>query len=634
MLPDARSSLPAMRAARPESNRLLTLATVVAIVAVLYLARALLIPIAFAIVLAFVLAPPVSWLERLGIGRVAAVATTVGTSALAIALVGWLVAAQSLALVSELPRQRELIRAKLAVLETRTDGWLSRAREGMAVLREEIVDREGRPEPGPGGSTGPTVGSDSTTGAAPLGALVDGPPGPRTPQELEGRGPPSDEPATSDAIGLADAADRLLDIVVSAGIVAIFVTVILLKREDLRDRALALAGAERLHLSTQIVDDAAHRVSRFLLTQLLVNIAFGAAIAVGLFVIGVPNAILFGALVVPLRFVPLVGLWIAAGVPIAVAALNFDGWTVPLLTTGLFVLVEVVIASVVEPWAFGTRTGISVAAVVLALVFWTWLWGAPGLVLAMPLTVCLAAVARQLPSHRWLRVLLDDRPTLPESARVYQRLLALDADEAMGIARASMAQRGLAATYDTVLLPALTMLERDRHAGSIDESRERFALDELRDIVDTLADEAPGATSPTDLQPGVRDAQVICLPAGDLGDEIAAAMLARLLDRRGVPTTVLASSSLFSERIAAAAKSRPAQLCVSAVPPSAELQARRACKGLREPDAEPSIRLIVGLWGAVSDAAQRERLSKAGADIVVHDLSNAVRAIAGEGALP
>lgn len=622
-----------MRAARPESHRLLTLVTVVAVVAVLYLARALLIPIAFAIVLAFVLAPPVSRLERLGIGRVAAVATTVGTSLLVIALVGWLVAAQSLSLVSELPRQRELIRAKLAVLEAETDGWLSRAREGMAVLREEIVDRKGRHERGTTGSSASTAESESTTGGTPLGA-AESPQGAGLPKELEGGGPTMDERATAAPLRFADAAERLLDVAFSAGIVAIFVTVILLKREDLRDRALALAGAERLNLSTQVVDDAADRVSRFLLTQLLVNIAFGTAIAVGLFVIGVPNAILFGALMVPLRFVPLVGLWIAAGVPIAVAALMLDGWTAPLLTAGLFVIVEVVIAYVVEPWAFGTRTGISVAAVVLALVFWTWLWGAPGLVLAMPLTVCLAAVARQLPSHRWLRVLLDDRPSLPESARVYQRLLALDADEALGIARASMAERGLAATFDTVLLPALAMLERDRHSGSIVESRERFALDELRDIVDTLADEAQGTATPSDLPEGARDGQIICLPAGDLGDEIAATMLARLLDRRGIRAIVLASSSLFSERLAAATQSRPRQLCISAVPPSAELQARRACRGLREPGKATSSRLIVGLWGAHPDPAQRERLAAAGADVVVHDLLDAVRAIAGEAAMP
>ncbi|HMN96232.1 MAG TPA: AI-2E family transporter [Phycisphaerales bacterium] len=621
-----------MRAARPESQRLLTLATIVAVVAVLALARDLLIPIAFAIVLAFVLTPPVSRLERFGLGRAAAVVVTVGTSLLAAGLVGWIVAVQAIDLVTELPRQRPVIRAKLAELEGRTGGWLDRAREGMSVIREELLERGGVEPDALGARPGPSPTGDLAVAAAPGAAD-------------RASNSPASAPAEpvrggTESLELHGMIDWALDAAIAAGIAGIFAVFILLKREDLRDRAIAMAGAERLNLTTRVVDDAADRVSRFLLAQLLVNIAFGAAIAIGLWLIGVPNAILFGALVVPLRFVPAIGLWIAAGIPIAVAALLLEGWTAPLLTAALFAAVELVIVSAIEPWAFGSRTGIPVVTVVLAMVFWTWLWGAPGLVLAMPLTVCLASVARQLPADRWLRVLLDERPSLSDAARVYQRLLALDAEEALAIARAAVGRLGLSAVFDDVLLPALAMLERDRHAGAIVEATERFVLEGLDDIVEALAEDSSAgakavAAAPAPQLAAAQHVQgVACLPARDRADEIAATMLAHLLRRRGIDVSVITSSGLFSERIAAAQRAGAARICISAVPPLAESHARIACRRLRAEAGIPSsTRVIVGLWGAAPEPERRERLAAAGADAVMVRLDEAVRGVAGAGAL-
>lgn len=596
---------------RPESKRLLRLVTVVVIVAVLFLARTLLIPIALAVVLAFVLAPVVTRLQQLRLGRTMAVIVAVGTSLAAVAALTWIVAVQAISLAGDLSKYRASVREKVSLLAGQTEGWMSRAREGIAMVREEVLDAtDGDARTGGDGATA------NDSGVA---------------RDLDA----TDEPGSSSSgqsIDLPDTLAHFGEGLLAVGIVVVFVTFMLLKREDLRDRAIAMAGAEHLNVTTQVVDDAATRVSRYLFAQLMVNIGFGAAVAIGLFLIGVPNALLFGALVIPLRFVPVIGLWIAAGLPTLLATLVLDGWTGPLLTIGLFTVVEVVAAYIVEPWAFGHRTGVSTAAILLALVFWTWLWGAPGLVLAMPLTVCLAAIGRHLPNHRWLSVLLDERPALPASARLYQRLLALDGDEALALARRERETNGLAATFDDVFMPALVLLEHDRHGGAIAEERERFALLELRDIIDVLAEEdaatakGDAAVAPTPQVPGT----ILCMPARDVADELAALMVAHLLRRRGRDARTMTAATLLSERLAAIRLDTPELVCISAVPPSAEAHARLACRRLAEDVKGP--RVVVGMWGVEISDVVRTRVLAAGADIVVSRLDDAVRAIAGEAA--
>src|SRR5690606_7062319 len=251
----------------------------------------------------------------------------------------------------------------------------------------------------------------------------------------------------------------------------VFVIFMLIQREDLRDRMLRLIGPGRLIATTQAIDDAAHRVSRYLLIQWMVNATYGTAAAIGLYVIGLPNALLWGVLATLLRFIPYVGPWIGASMPIALSLAAFDDWTRPLVVAGMFIVLELLSNNLMEPWLYGMGTGVSPVAIIASAVFWTWLWGPIGLVLATPLTVCLVVVGLYVPRLEFLNILLSDQPGLPPQARVYQRLLAMDQEEVFQIADEYLKERSLLDLYEYVLLPALSMAEHDRHHGILDQAR-------------------------------------------------------------------------------------------------------------------------------------------------------------------
>ena len=272
--------------------------------------------------------------------------------------------------------------------------------------------------------------------------------------------------------------------------VVVFVVFMLIERENLRNRVIHLIGSRQLNIATQALDDAASRVSRYLLMQLIVNAAFGFVVAVGLFFIGLPNALVWGVLAAVLRFVPYIGPWIAATIPIVLAAAIFEGWTRPLLVLAVFVVNELISNNVVEPWLYGSSTGISTMGILVSAVFWTWLWGPIGLVMSTPLTVCLTVMGRYVRSYRFLNTLLSDEEVLPPEARFYQRLLALDPEEAADIAEEYLKENSLESLYDKVLLPALRLAEQDRHQGDLDETKERFILNAMRELVDELGTKA------------------------------------------------------------------------------------------------------------------------------------------------
>ena len=220
----------------------------------------------------------------------------------------------------------------------------------------------------------------------------------------------------------------------TAAMVVVFVVFMLIERENLRNRIIHLIGSRQLNVATQALDDAASRVSRYLLMQLIVNSAFGFVIAVGLFFIGVPNPLVWGILATVLRFLPYIGPWIAATIPIVLASAVFQGWTRPLLVLALFIANELIANNLIEPWLYGASTGISTMGILVSAVFWTWLWGPVGLVMATPLTVCLVVMGRYVPHMSFLHTLLSDEEVLSPDARFYQRLLAMDPEEATDIA--------------------------------------------------------------------------------------------------------------------------------------------------------------------------------------------------------
>jgi hypothetical protein len=407
--------------------------------------------------------------------------------------------------------------------------------------------------------------------------------------------------------------------------VLIFTIFMLLKREDLRNRLLRLAGLGQLNLMTQALDDASGRVSRYLLMQFLVNAAFGTLFGFGLYLIGVPYAALWGAVAGMLRIVPYVGTLVAATLPLALSSAVFDGWRMPLLVFLLFAVLELIIGNFVEPWLYGAHVGISSLALLVAAVFWTVLWGPAGLILSTPLTVCAVVLGRYVPQLAFLHILLGDEPVLAAEAQIYQRLLAMDQLEAHTVVDQFLKGRPLVELYDAVLIPALSMAEQDRHKGAIDAAREEFLFLSINEMIAEfseyqLADGSPGAAEHL-------DSRIICLPSHDRADEITAAMLAQLLEQKGFATLsfpVVGPS--LNEVLASIEAGRGDIVCISALPPYAFAPARAMCKQIRE--RFPKLKVLVCVWGFSGDVQKAiTRFERTQPDRLCTSLAQAVEHI-------
>jgi len=575
-----------------------TWTSVVAVTAALYFAREVFIPIALALLLSFLLVPLVTRLRHLGWAKVPAIITVVVSAFTAILLLGALVTFQLYDLAQSLPSYKDNIQAKLKTFRNSGDGILSETKKMfLEPETNEIAGAEIN-------SLHPNRPENSKPIPVEMHAA------PRTSYEM-----------------IKEVLGSLLNPLATTGIVVVFVIFMLFQREDLRDRFLRLLGSHQLNLTTQALDDAATRVSRFLLMQLLVNTLYGIPIGVGLYFIGIPNALVWGILAALLRFIPYVGPVCASVLPIALAFAVDSGWSMPIMTITLFVVLELVSNNLIEPWLYGSRTGISSFAVVVAAVFWTWLWGPIGLLLATPLTVCLAVLGRYVPSLGFLHIILGDEPVLSEGARFYQRLLAGDSDEASEIAESILKKHNLEYVYDSVILSALSMAELERHQRNLDEDREKYLLHSTREIVEDLGDAGNGLLSFTEDE-GVdeREASVLCLPANDEADELCCLMLVQLLRKRGVRAKVISSKALLNERLQTIRESGVSTICVSALPPSTVRQARLFCKRIR---AEfPDLTIIMGVWTEKLD--QAEIRGRFPADLINHfstSLSEAVEII-------
>ena len=283
----------------------------------------------------------------------------------------------------------------------------------------------------------------------------------------------------------------LLQALASAGVVTVLVIFMLLERRELRDRLILLIGYGRMTATTRALDEAGARISRYLLMQSIVNGSFGVAVGLGLFLIGVPYAVIWGALAAALRFIPYVGAFVAVLLPLALSLAVFPGWLQPALVVGLFVVLELVTGMVMEPWLYGQSAGVSQLALLVAVTFWTWLWGPMGLLLATPLTVCLIVLGKHLPALGFIVVLMGERPVIEAKARYYQRLLARDQDEAADIVEAYVNADGRESVYDALLLPALYYAKQDRDRGLLTEGDVQFVGQATREILDVLAHDAP-----------------------------------------------------------------------------------------------------------------------------------------------
>jgi predicted PurR-regulated permease PerM len=550
------------------------------VVAGLYFAREILVPFALAVLLSFLLAPAVRRLRGIGAGRVAAVAITAVVAFVAIFGLAATLTQEVSSLGPKLPNYRYNIETKIRTLPgVAGGGAIARFSTMLHQLRNELTRSENQLSPSVG--LPPTAGAGGAEAAKPLPVEVQQPE--LTPLEI-----------VQSVVG------PLLEPLATAGLVVVLVILILLKREDLRDRLLRLAGVGDLHRTTEAMDDAAQRVSRYLLMQLAVNAAAGLLIGCGLAVIGIPNPALWGILVVLLRFIPFLGILIAACFPLALAIAVDPGWWLVAWTAVLFIGVELIIGNLVEPHLYGGSTGLSSTAVIVAAVFWTWLWGPVGLLLSTPLTACVVVLGRHVPQLRFLDVLLGNEPALTPEETFYQRMLANDPEEASEQAEEFAKEASLAEFFDTVAIPVLMRAQADSDRGALSaERRARLKEGFSRMLDNLLEDSLPEAGSAVERQgTGPEGGSVVCIAGRNELDETAALLLAHLLHLRGCGAQVLSADALADSTASFVLKDA-AVVCLSLLSTSAPARARHLVRRARR--RAPRARLILGFWALQSE---------------------------------
>jgi predicted PurR-regulated permease PerM len=517
------------------------------------------------------------------------VLTVVAISVAAAGSFGWIIANQLLAVVNELPTYQQNIHNKIVSLSSPGKGSLGRAAESVQKLGKELSIAQ-TPQP-------PNRLSKEQSRANLLGRA-----GAPVPVEIV-------EKSTTGFQYLSDLVFGFAKPLGVAGIVLIFSIFLLIERQDVRNRLLRLVGLGQLNVMTQALDDAAQRVSRYLLLQFAVNAGFGLTIGIGLYFIAVPYAALWGAVAGILRIVPYAGTLIAGALPLVLSIAVFDSWLQPLLVFVLFASLELVIGNWVEPRLYGAHTGVSSLAILVTTVFWTILWGPAGLILSTPLTVCVAVLGRYVPQVSFLHVLLGDEPVLEADTRIYQRLLAMDREEAKEVADVFLKDQPLLALYDNVFIPALTMAEQDRHKGALDTTREQFIFLSMKEMIAEFSDyrtEVPASPNDANLEVAPLEiplrefkGRVLCLPAGDEADEITAAMLAQLLEGQGIPALAFPFGESIQAIFAFIDLQPQDVICVSALPPFAFAEARTIARQCRL--KFPKTRVFVGVWGFTGD---------------------------------
>ena len=495
-------------------------------VLLLYFAKPFIVPLVVAALVTFILSPLVDFAQRLRLGRVPAVLLVVLLSLLAATCITYVLGNELVRLAVELPTHRAEIEAKLSGLRGIGSG-------GLTGLFDMVRDLGGSPPPG-------TTVTLATGGGA-----------------------------IERVLGVMG---ELVVVLASCFVVLLLVIFMLTKREDLRNRALGLLGYGHLTGATRATVEGARRLSRLLLAQLSVNLGLGAVFGLGLAILGVPYWFVWGFAAAVLRFIPYVGVLIAAAAPALLAVATSPGWALPAGVVGLMVVLEIMTANVIEPLLFSRHTGVSPLALLVAAAFWTWLWGPVGLVLSTPLTLCLVVLGQHAPRFGFLAMLLGDLPALPAHASSYQRLLAVDEREAQARAAAHAREHGNAAVFDDVLLPALKHVRRDREREWVEAKDEAFVFDATARALLTVA-EVPSVGLPTRAGLGESDAVPrvlplgLALPAHHRSEEVALAMIARLCAPNVARVEVCSSRAMPAGIDAQITRERPALLVIGVLPP-------------------------------------------------------------------
>jgi predicted PurR-regulated permease PerM len=551
---------------------------------IIYFAKTIVIPLTIAALLTFLLSPLVIKLEK-WIGRIASILSVVVVVFSIFGFTGYIITKQLFLFGSNFNNYYENIQSKLKAFQFTQGGILNRIGHAIGNLKEGL---SGEPN---------TV--DNVTKVSPIDVkLID---------------------LSSNFTSFVESLfGSLFNVLGMTGIVILLVIFMLLNREDIRGRIIKLIGQNRISSTTNAMNEASERVFRYLCRLFIVNIWFGICITTGLYLIGIPNAILWGCVAAILRFIPYIGSWIAAIIPIALSFIITNTWFAPIATISFFISLEMITAYVIEPYYYGIGTGVSSFALIVAAIVWTWLWGPIGLLLSTPLTVCLVVLGQYVSNMNFLRVLLSQEQALTPAEECYHRLLSFDSSESMDVIESYLQKNSLISLYDSILIPVIAQTEKDFHLELIDIEQKEDLYQSVREIVEFLSISEQKEMSPIPERKG----NILCLPAHAIRDEIGVDILAQLLFFESFDvhhTTRLHVSEIFE----LVDKENPDAICIGAVAPSALSKIRFLCAKLHQ--RKPQLPMIICLWGfSEVDSQILDKLNSAGATKVVVTLSQAV----------
>lgn len=558
-----------------------TLLTIVLLVTILWAAKAILLPLALGLIFAFILTPVVRLWDRLRVPRFAGVTLTM---LLALGVVGgasYVIVDQFLDLSAQVTKYTSSMRKKVADLRLVNDAALRQFTRAVDRVTEQLDEN-----------------AADQRRAQPVRVI---PPRPAPTQRLE------------------ELAVTVFEPLVSLVIVLALIAFLLGQREDLRDRIIRLIGSDNVTLTTRLMDEAAHRVSQYLLAQTLVNIAFGAFVTAGLYWIGVPYAALWGGLAAVLKFVPYVGTVLAVLLPALLAFAVFPGWAETVQTIALFAGLDLITTYLVEPVVFGHRTGVSSFALLISALFWIWVWGPVGLLLATPLTVCIAVLGRHVRSLRFLAIIFADEPALMPHVRYYQRLLARDEDEASAVVERKCTEIGAVGVMDQVLIPALSLTLQHQIQEEITDEDASFIVDFTAESIHQLklAPAAPArAALPT-----------LGLAARTAADQVALDMLRAAVEAAGVPMRIVDGRLTFEEALARIFAEPAPLLCIVALAPAGGAEARKLCRRIRAQGMEIKLLVLRPHLNGADVSQSSARMRDAGADCVASSVDDALAGI-------
>jgi predicted PurR-regulated permease PerM len=574
----------------PGQRTFYRLAILVIVVLALSWAHVILLPLALAILLAFALTPPAEWFERRGLGRVPSALVVAATTLSLIGGVGTIAGWQAEALAADIKRngyERNIANKLRPVIDLV---------QRLEHLQDAVVP-EPRPKP-PGGLSEPSDHPTSVQVIAQSSSVL------------------SWLPSVGRSLG---------EILINVLLVTVLSVFLLVQREKTRDRLIGLTGRHQLATTTRALEDAARRVSHFLLLQAGTNAVMGLLVTVGLYLIGIPYAALWGLLTACLRFLPYVGIWISALFPFVLALATFESNIPAVLVLAVYAGLDLVMTNVVEPLLFGRGTGVSSLALLLAAVFWAFLWGPVGLLLAVPMTTCLVVLGEHVPSLRFLRTLLGDAPAVEPAALFLHRALARDFDGAAVLIGGLAADRPLAEVYDTVLLPAVAQAKTERERQALDPGEERRVYRATADVLRGALADRRSADPVGEARSKPGPVVVACSTRGR-ADRLALLMLRDLAAPAGCEVRVVATARFVAEVKAAARGDEPVA-CIAAVSPGGLAQVAGLCKKLKT--KAKKVRVVVGRWGMTGDTAEADRyLRAAGADDVAWTLRQTLDLIA------